>query len=136
MAEETGTKMVPVTDPSPMPVLLTNPTPDPRYNNRATVRVEPGLIRLGSRPYRLTEVTWLNKTGDDVTFTFDASGPAQFFDLTSRGPGPFLVKNNDTLTLRISASAPENRIYDYRIECKATPGLPAQGNSPPQVSCP
>ena len=136
MADTPGTKMVPVVDPSPMPVLLTNPSPDPRYNDEPTVRVVPGLIRLGSRPYRLKEVVWLNETGGDVTFTFDSAGSARFFDLTSKGPGPFVVKNGQELSLRISASAPENAIYFYQVDCAVTPRLPAQGGSSPQVSCP
>lgn len=139
MAEETGTKMAPVFElfePSPMPVLLTNPTPDPRYKNEPTVRVLPGLIRLGSRPYRLKEVVWLNQTGGDATFAFDTAGSAQFFDLTAKGPGPFLIKNNDKLTLKIAANPPENAIFSYQVACSATPGIPAQGGSPPQVVCP
>jgi hypothetical protein len=136
MAETPGTKMAPVFEHSPMPVLLTNPTPDARYDNRPTVRVEPGLIRLGSGQQRLTEVVWLNETGDDVTFTFDAASSAKFFDLTTKGPGPFTIKNNEPLRLKVAQNAPENSIYSYHVDCKATPGLPAQGNSPPQVSCP
>jgi len=135
---EPATKMVStfeVIDPSPMPVLLTNPTPDARYNGQPTVRVEPGQIRLGSRPYRLTEVVWLNETGDEVTFTFDAGGSAKFFNLPT-DPSALTIKNNQELKLTISQTVPENSIYSYRIDCKATPDLPAQGNSPPQVSCP
>src|ERR1700739_3505439 len=133
---EAGAKMAPVVDPSPMPVLLPNPPPDPRFNDEPTVRVVPGLIRLGSKPYRLKEVVWLNETGGDVTFTFDPAGAARFFDLTSKGAGPFRIKNNEKLTLQISPSAPENAIYFYQVDCAVTPRLPAQGNSSPQVSCP
>lgn len=137
MAETPGTRMAPVFElfeRSPMPVLLTNPTPDPRYNNEPTVRVEPGLIRLGSRPYRLKEVVWLNQTGGDVHFTFDPAGSARYFE--SAPTSPFRVENNKTLTLQISGSAPENTIFSYQVDCSVTPGIPAQGNSPPQVSCP
>lgn len=134
MADTPGTKMVPVVDPSPMPVLLTNPTPDPRYNDEPTVRVVPGLIRLGSRPYRLKKVVWLNRTGGDVRFTFDAAGSAKFFK--SAPTSPFPVKNNDTFSLDIADDAPENRIFFYQVDCDVTPGLPAQGGSSPQVSCP
>jgi hypothetical protein len=135
MPDRTGTKMVAVVAASPMPVLLTNPSPDPRYDDQPTVRVVPGLIRLGSRPYRLKEVVWINESGGDVTFTFDPAGSAQFFDL-KENPGPFTVKNDEKLTLKIAENPPENRIYSYRVDCKRTPNLQAQGNSEPEVSCP
>jgi hypothetical protein len=131
-----GTKMAPIVDPSPMPVLLTSPTPDDRCNDEPTVRVVPGLIRLGSKPYRLKEVVWLNETGGDATFTFDAAGAAKFFDLRSKGPGPFTIRNGEKLALPISPSAPENSIYFYEVDCAETPNRPAQGNSSPQMSCP
>lgn len=134
MPEERGTKLARAVEPSPMPVLLTNPSPDPRYNNEPTVRVEPGLIRLGSGQYRLKEVVWLNETGGDVTFTFDPAGSGQFFGVKSKDPIP--VKSNEKLVLKIAANAPENTIFSYDVDCTVTPGIPAQGNSPPQVSCP
>jgi len=133
MADTPGTKMVPVVDPSPMPVLLTNPTPDPTYNGKPTVRVVPGLIRLGSKPH-IKQVVWLNQTGGEVTFTFDPNGSAKLFDLSKRPP--LTIKDQDTLTLDIAANAPENVLYLYQIDCTVTPGTPAQGDSPPQVSCP
>jgi hypothetical protein len=136
MSDGTGTKLVTVVAPSPMPVLLTNPSPDSRFDFQTTVRVNPGLIRLGSKQNRLKEVVWLNETGDDVAFTFESSGAALFFDLTSTGPGPFTVKNNKDLKLKIAKNAPENSIFSYQVDCKATPGRLAQGNSAPEISCP
>ena len=135
MAEATGTKMVADIDPSPMPVLLTTPSRDARYGD-ATVFVIPGLIRLGSGPYEGKVVTWLNKTGDEVTFTLDGAGAGQFFDLDSTGPGPFTIPDGKQLSLPVKPYPSQNRIFPYRVDCKATPGRPAQGGSPPQVSCP
>lgn len=131
---EAGTKMVAVVAPSPMPVLLTQPSPDSRFNDQLTVRVLPPLIRLGSKPYRLKEVVWLNETTEDVTFKFDPAGSAKYF--TNIPPDPIIVHNGDMLTLTLSNSAPENTIFSYHVECKATQGREAQGNSPPELSCP
>jgi hypothetical protein len=136
MPDEPGTKRVPVFARSPMPVLLTNPTPDPAYNYATTVRVIPGLIRLGSGPYAGGEVVWQNETGDEVTFTFEAARAGQYFDFGSKGPGPFTVQDGEELRLKLKSNPPVNTIYDYRVDCKATPGRPAEGNSPPQTSCP
>ena len=134
MPDGTATKLVRVVAASPMPVLLTKPSPDARFNGETTVRVNPGLIRLGTRPYRLKEVVWLNETTEDVTFTFDAAGSAKYFDPPPLAP--IVVHNGDKLTLTLSDSAPENSIYAYRVDCKATQGREAQGNSAPEVSCP
>ena len=134
MPDGTATKLVRVVAPSPMPVLLTKPSPDSRFNDEPTVRVNPGLIRLGSRPYRLKEVVWINETTEDVTFTFDPAGSAKYFDPPQLAP--IVVHNGDKLSLKLSDSSPENSIYTYQVECKATPNRPAQGDSPPSLSCP
>jgi len=117
-----------------MPVLLTKPSPDSRFNDEPTVRVIPGLIRLGSRPYRPKEIVWINETTGDVTFTFDPAGSAKYFDPPQLAP--VVVRNGDTLSLKLSDSPPENSIYTYQVDCKATPHRPAQGDSPPSMSCP
>jgi hypothetical protein len=135
MEDETGTKRVVVVDPSPMPVLLTNPTPDPRFNGKDTVRVVPGLIRLGSRPYRLKEVVWINETGGEVTFRFDAAGSAKFFDFGGKDPRSITVANKQELRLKLAKQPPENSIYSYEVDCAVTSSQ-AQGNSPPEVTCP
>jgi hypothetical protein len=134
MPDGTATKLVRVVAPSPMPVLLTKPSPDSRFNDEPTVRVSPGLIRLGSRPYRLKEVVWINETTEDVTFTFDPAGSAKYFDPPQLAP--IVVHNGDKLSLKLSDSSPENSIYTYQVDCKATPNRPAQGNSAPEMSCP
>jgi hypothetical protein len=130
----TATKLESDVAPSPMPVLLTKPSPDSRFNSEPTVRVIPGLIRLGSRPHRLKEIAWINQTTEDVTITFDPAGSAQYFDPPQLAP--IVVHNGDTRTLKLSASPPENSIYTYQVDCKATPTRPAQGDSPPTMSCP
>jgi hypothetical protein len=134
MTDGTATKLVRVVAPSPMPVLLTKPSPDSRFNDEPTVRVIPGLIRLGSKPYRLQELSWINQTTEDVTFTFDPAGSANYFDPPPLAP--ILVHNGDTLSLNLSNSPPENTIYTYRVDCNVTPNHPAQGDSPPSMSCP
>ena len=128
-----ATRMVVV--PSPMPVVLAQPGKDPKNNDELTVRVNPGTIRLGSKPYRVKQVMWINETGDDVIFTFDPNGSGKFFNNPPKGP--FRVKLGDPpFTLTVSDSAPENCLYKYHVDCNATPGVPAQGNSEPEVSCP
>jgi hypothetical protein len=134
MPEGTATKLVRAVAPSPMPVLLTKPSPDSRFNDETTVRVIPGLIRLGSRPYRLKEVVWINETTEDVTFRFDPAGSAKYFDPPQLDP--IVVHNGDPLSLKLSDSAPENSIFSYHVDCKATPGRAAQGNSSPEIACP
>jgi hypothetical protein len=134
MPDGTATKLVRVVAPSPMPVLLTMPSPDSRFNDEPTVRVIPGLIRLGSRPYRLKEVAWLNETTEDVTLTFDPAGSARYFDPPPLAP--IVIHNGETKTLKLSESAPENSIFSYQVDCKVTPGRAAQGNSAPELSCP
>jgi len=134
MPDGTATKLVRVVAPSPMPVLLTKPSPDSRFNDETTVRVIPGLIRLGSRPYQLKEIVWINETTEDVTFTFDPAGSAKYFDPPQLAP--IVVHNGEKLSLRLSGSPPENSIYTYQVDCVATPNRPAQGDSPPSMSCP
>jgi hypothetical protein len=134
MQDGTATKLVRVVAPSPMPVLLTKPSPDSRFSDEPTVRVIPGLIRLGSRPYRLKEVAWINQTSEDVTITFDPAGSARYFDPPQLSP--IVVHNGETRTLKLSDSPPENSIYTYQVDCKVTPNRPAQGDSPPSMACP
>ena len=134
MRDGTATKLATVVAPSPMPVLLTKPSPDSRFNDEPTVRAIPGLIRLGSKPYRLKEITWINQSTEDVTITFDPAGSARYFDPPQLTP--ILIHNGDTRALKVSNSVPENSIYTYQVDCVATPNRPAQGDSPPTMCCP
>ena len=128
--------MSPVAVPSHMPVDLPAPiTVDPT-TGRKKVYVNPPVIHIGSGQSQLRDIRFKNNTGDKARLWFPngaplfAGPPAGY----SNFENPFVIENGKELDLKLMPNLGYG-MYEYHVYCDVI-GAEADGNSPPNLSCP
>lgn len=120
--------------PSPMPVDF--PKPVSVGPGRKKVYVNPPVIHIGSGQSQLRDIRFTNHTTGKARLWFPngstlfAGPPAGY----SNFENPFVIDDGKALDLKLEPNLGYGT-YEYHVYCDAI-SAEADGNSPPNLSCP